>query len=411
MLSTPSLQRPGRDSGKDYATEKLKFRIRTYGVLPQFMLSHLSHHLCTGVLVPLLPLLRQDFQLSYFRSGLLTSSFSIAYGLAQLPIATISDRIGKRTVIILGLLGISLSGIAAGLTRNYSQLLIGLVLMGLFGSSYHASSSSFLSQSFSQEKRGQMLGLHLVGGNLSFMLTPFLAVLIARFSGSWRFAFSILALPALLAGFLLWSTVRGREEREVGLISISVGGEPVWWHMLRTVGLLLGVALLLQLITFSIYSFLPLYLVDKHRVSFEQAGVMTGVMIGVGVIGSPLGGTLSDHMGRQRVILISVISAGPLLYLFTLAPFGSGVLALLTLYGLVMSFRMPAIESLIADFVPSQRRATALATYYFFSQETSSVIAPLVGRLIDLQGMDPVFRGLALAACALSVVVLFGKRW
>ena len=64
-------------------------------------------------------------------------------------------------------------------------------------------------------------------------------------------------------------------------------------------------------------------------------------------------GTLSDHMGRQGVILISVISAGPLPYLFTLAPIGFGVLALLALYGLVMSFRIPAIESLIADFAQS----------------------------------------------------------
>lgn len=411
MLPTPSSQRLGGNNGKDCTTEKLKLRIRAYGVLPQFILSHLGHHLCTGVLVPLLPLLRQYFQLNYFRSGLLTSSFSIAYGFAQLPIATISDRAGKRTIIILGLLGISLSGMAAGLTRNYSQLLICLVLMGLFGSSYHASSSSFLSQSFSQERRGQMLGLHLVGGSLSFMITPFLAVLIARLSGSWRFAFSILALPALMAGFLLWVTVRDHEENEARLTSTSVEGEPVWRYMLQAIGLLLGAALLLQLITFSIYSFLPLYLVDKHGVSFEQAGVMTGIMIGVGIVGSPLGGTLSDRIGRQRVILVSVISAGPLLYLFTLAPIGFGVLAILVLYGLVMSFRMPAIESLIADFVPSQRRATALAAYYFFSQETASVITPLVGRLIDLQGMDPVFRGLALAACALSAVVLFGKRW
>jgi len=375
------------------------------------MLSHLSHHLCTGVLVPLLPMLRQDFQLSYFQAGLLTSSFSVAYGFAQLPVAAISDKLGKRAIITLGLLGVSLAGMAAGFTRQYDQLLVCLILMGLFGSSYHAPSSSFLSQSFSEDKRGQVLGLHLIGGNSSFMVAPFLAVLISRLSGSWRFAFIVLALPALMAGFVLWTTVRGHEEREARLTSTSVGGEPVWRHILQAIGLLLGVALLLQLITFSIYSFLPLYLVDKHGVSFEQAGVMTGIMIGVGVVGSPLGGTLSDRIGRQRVILLSVISAGPLLYLFTLAPIGFGVLAILALYGLVMSFRMPAIESLIADFVPSQRRAIALAAYYFFSQETASVINPLVGRLIDLQGMDPVFRGLALAACVLSVMVLVRKSW
>jgi FSR family fosmidomycin resistance protein-like MFS transporter len=410
MPSTLRFQRPGENNGKDCATEKLKCAIKAYGVLPQFMLSHLGHHLCTGVLVPLLPLLRQDFQLNYFRSGLLTSSFSMAYGFAQLPIAAVADRIGKKAIIILGLLGVSLSGVAAGLTHNYDQLLVCLILMGLFGSSYHAPSSSLLSQSFSQEKRGQMLGLHLVGGNFSFIVTPFLAVLVARLSGSWQFAFVALALPAFMAGFLLWATVRGQEGAGTKVTSDFLGDKLAWQGILRAIGLLLGVALLLQFITFSIYSFLPLYLVDKHGISFEQAGIMAGIMIGVGVVGSPLGGTLSDRIGRQRVILISVVSAGPLLYLFTLAPHGFFLLAILVVYGLAMSFRMPAIESLIADFVPGQRRATALAAYYFFSQETASVITPLVGRLIDIQGMDPVFRGLALTACALSVVVLFGKR-
>jgi MFS family permease len=375
------------------------------------MLSHLSHHLCTGVLIPLLPLLRQDFQLSYFRSGLLTSSFSIAYGFAQLPIAVVSDRVGKRTIIILGLLGVSLSGVAAGLTRNYDELLVCLILMGLFGSSYHAPSSSFLSQSFSKDKRGQMLGLHLIGGNFSFMVAPFLAVLIARLSGSWRFAFIVLALPALVAGFLLWVTVRGQGEEAAKVTADSLEDKLAWRDILRALGLLLGVVLLLRLITFSVYSFLPLYLVDKHGIPFEQAGVMTGIMVGVGVVGSPLGGTLSDRIGRQRVILISVISAGPLLYLFTLAPAGFWLLAILMLQGLTMSLRMPAIESLIADFAPEQRRATALAAYYFLSQETASAITPLVGYLIDIQGMAPVFKELALIACVLSVVVLAGKRW
>jgi FSR family fosmidomycin resistance protein-like MFS transporter len=341
----------------------------------------------------------------------LTSSFSIAYGFTQLPIAALSDRIGKKTIIILGLLGVSLSGVMAGLTRNYDQLLMCLILMGLFGSSYHAPSSSFLSQSFSQEKRGQMLGLHFVGGNFSFVITPLLAVLIARLSGSWRFAFIVLALPALMAGLLLWATVRGRKGTKTKVTSGFLGDKLAWRDILRSVGLLLGVVLLLRLITFSIFSFLPLYLVDKHGVSFEQAGLMTGIMIGMGVVGSPLGGALSDRIGRQKVILISVILAGPFLYLFTLFPLGFWLLTALVLYGLIMSFRTPVVESLIADLVPGQRRATVLAAYYFLGQETASAITPVVGRLIDIRGMDPVFRGLALMACVLSLVVLVRKRW
>jgi predicted MFS family arabinose efflux permease len=49
-------------------------------VIPLFTAAHFSHHLSTGVLVPLLPLLRQDFELDYFQLGVLVSSFSLSYG-------------------------------------------------------------------------------------------------------------------------------------------------------------------------------------------------------------------------------------------------------------------------------------------------------------------------------------------
>jgi MFS family permease len=323
--------------------------------------------------------------MTYFRSGLLTSSFAIAYGFAQLPVAAFSERIGQRTVVVMGLVGMSMAGVAAGFTRDYNQLLASLVLMGLFGSSYHATSSALLSRSFTKQRRGQMLGLHMTGGNLSFMVAPFLAVLIASLSGSWRLAFAVLALPALLAGLLLWATVPGREQVEIHADADASEDGLRWRGIVRAIGLLLGMIVLLSLITYSIYSFLPLYLMDKHGVSFEQAGILTGIMIGVGVVGSPLGGGLSDKIGRKKVILLVV-------------------------YGLIMSFRMPASESLIADYVPGSRRAVALATYYFFGQETSSMVTPLVGRLIDLHGMDPVFRALALLACAISVAALARLR-
>lgn len=360
--------------------------------------------------MPLLPLLRQDFGFNYFQSGLLTSSFALAYGFSQVPIAAFSERVGQRTVIVTGLLGLSSAALAAAFTREYYQLLMCLVLMGFFGSSYHAPTSALLSRSFPRERRGQMLGLHVTGGSLSFMITPFLAVLIASLGGNWRHAFMLLPVPALAAALLLWATVPGTTEMETETLARESEEELSWRVIVRAIGLLLGVTMLLSLITFSIYSFLPLYLTDKHGLSFQQAGVMVGVMLGIGVVGSPLGGALSDRIGRRKVITASLMSAGPLLYLFSVAPMGVWLLCILVVYGLTMSFRMPATESLIADHVPGTRIALALATYHFFSQETSSVITPLVGRLIDVNGLDPVFRGLALVACVVSVLAFWQRK-
>ena len=379
-------------------------------MLPQFVFARFSHHLCTGILVPLLPLVRQDFALSFFQSGLLTSAFGLVYGLAQLPIVALSERIGQRRVMIVGLIGMSIAAIAGGFARDYNQLLASRVLMGFFGSSYGALSSSYISRSFSKERRGQMIGLHLVGGNVSNLIGPFLAVLIASLSGSWRSPFMVLALPALLAGGLLWATVPGEGVVEQKTALDFGQGKLGWRDIVRDIGVLLVVTMVLLVVMFSIQSFLPLYLTDKHGVSFQQAGILTGIMLGIGIVGSPLGGGLSDRIGRERVILYCAISAGPLLCLLTVAPMGLWFLAVVAGLGVTMSFCMPVTESMMADYVPGLHLAMALAMYYSFTQETSSVVTPLVGRLIDLQGMDRVFQTLALLACAISVGALVKLR-
>jgi MFS family permease len=109
--------------------------------------------------------------------------------------------------------------------------------------------------------------------------------------------------------------------------------------------------------------------------------------------------------------LLSLSLAGPLLFAATRAPGSIWLPLSLAAYGTSISARMPAMESLIADVVPSRRRATVLGIYYLLGQETSGVVTPLVGYLIDRRGLDPVFTGLALGLCLVSVVVLtFRKR-
>jgi len=61
-------------------------------VILLFALAHFCHHLCTGCLVPLLPLTGTPLA-RYFQSGLLVSAFSLAYGFGGPPAAWLADRL------------------------------------------------------------------------------------------------------------------------------------------------------------------------------------------------------------------------------------------------------------------------------------------------------------------------------
>jgi FSR family fosmidomycin resistance protein-like MFS transporter len=397
-------------------------------IIPLFTVTHFSHHLSTGVLVPLLPLLRQDFGLNYFQSGILVSSFSLSYGFGQVPMALLADRFSRRSLIVLGLIGTAFSAMAVGFTNAYWQMIPCFIALGLLGATYHAPASSFLSQSVPPEQRGRSLGTHLIGGSASFLLTPPVAVYIATWARTWRLSFLLLAVPALVMSALLWLTTRqlheARQIAEKAELTPSLGGSnpngspkgarnPTisGWQIIRAIGILALISISIQMVFASVYSYLPLYLVDHHGITPEYAGIMVGLVAGAGIVGGPLGGSLSDRLGRKQVILLSLSVAGPLLFATTRAPAGIWLPLSLAIYGTSISTRMPAMESLIADVVPSRRLATVLGIYYLLGQETSGVVTPLVGRLIDLRGLDPVFTGLALGLCLVSVMALtFRKR-
>ena len=94
----------------------------------------------------------------------------------------------------IGLGGIGLAAIGVGLSTTYYPILIVLIVMGIFAGAYHPPAASMLAGYFEPERRGSMLGLHLVGGNIGFVLGAVLGGLIANMLG-WRFAFIILCVP------------------------------------------------------------------------------------------------------------------------------------------------------------------------------------------------------------------------
>jgi FSR family fosmidomycin resistance protein-like MFS transporter len=374
-----------------------------------FALAHFSHHLCTGSLVPLLPLIRNSFGLEYFQSGLLVSAFSLAYGFGGPPAAWLADRVSRRLLIATGLIGVSVSAMAVGLSRSYAQLAVLLGLLGLLGASYHAPASSLLSSMLSRAERGRSLGFHIVGGSSAFLVTPVLAGAIATLAG-WNWAFILLGLPALGVALALAILLRvpeavamtaglGQTQDRVSLLDVT-----------RALGGIVIVAVALQVVGSAFATYLPLFLADTHGVDPALAGMLGGLAIGAGVLGAPVGGAMSDRVGRKPVILASLAATGPLICLVAVVGYGPLLIGVMALYGILMSLRMAPIESLIADVVPQNRRATVLGIYYFLGQETAGVATPLIGRVIDAIGPSPTFLLIAAVTTLLAVLTLLLRR-
>jgi FSR family fosmidomycin resistance protein-like MFS transporter len=340
--------------------------------------------------------------------------------------AMLADRFSRRLIIALGMMGTSLAGIGVSLTQAFWQMVPFFVLMGFVGGTYHAPASSFIAQIVPSDKRGRVLGMHVTGGSASFFFTPAMALGLANLFQTWRASFFILAIPAMLVGILVYNSTEehsgdvgaqaketvalGQGPSEISSLGRGDQAQVSWAEIIRSIGIIACLAMVLQIAIGGVNSYLPLYMVDDHGISPRWAGLVVSLIAGAGVFGAPLGGALSDRLGRKQVILISLLLSGPLLFAVTRSPLGILLLLSLVAYGMSMSVRMPSMESLIADVVPVGRRTTALGVYFFMTMETAGFTTPIFGRLIDLYGLYVVFTCLSVGLCLVAAIALVFRK-
>lgn len=265
-----------------------------------FAFIHLANDLPTGLLMAMLPLIREDLGLNYLQAGVVIAAHHIITGLAQFPGGWLGDRFSRQMVITVGLGGVGLTAVAVGLSSAYYPLLAVLVVMGIFGGAYHPSATSMLSNYFEEERRGRVIAVHLIGGSLGFTLGPILGGLIARMLG-WHPAFIILGIPTVIAALLVMVKFKDYAHLEriqpVNEPSISdgppvrpAGGLSRLGQAVRPIAGITLLAILTQFVAGSAVAFFPIYLVDRHAINPAYAAMWLGVLRGGAAAGSLLGG-------------------------------------------------------------------------------------------------------------------------
>ena len=375
-------------------------------MLPLFILAHFGHHLLTALPVPLLPMIRSNFELDYTQAGFVVSAFTLAYGFSQIPSGWLTDRVGARIMITISICGLGAAGLLVGLSQTYIMLIVFLALMGVLGGGYHPSSPPMISAAVEPTKRGRALGLHMIGGSASSFLSPLIAAAIAATWG-WRGAFTGLAIPTIIFGIIFY-TVLGRwrptNKAENKTNSSYIEALPTPGRLRRLVTIII-LATFTQAVAFSTIAFIPLFLVDHFGTSQETAAASMSLIHSAGLWASPLAGYLSDRWGRVPVILAVCFLAGPVIYLLNLATYGFSIGALLVIVGMVMYSRAPVVQAYIIENTSERNRSTILGFFFFGSIEGSGVLTPAIGYLIDRLGF---YYSFTIASAAIFIMALVG---
>ena len=378
------------------------------GLLPLFMMAHFGHHLVNSLPIPLLPMIRQDFDLNFTRSGLLISAFTLSYGLSQFPAGWLADRIGARVVLTVSICGVSVAGFLFGLSQNYLAMLVLLVAMGVLGGGYHPAAPPLILASVDPKKKGRAMGLHMVGGSAPFFLTPLIAVALASVWG-WRGPFIALSVLTMLFGVVFHLKLKRYSK------AIKPGGDasdaaqaldPPPQKTPRRLVPFIIVSTFTHAVTFSVIAFIPLFLIDRFGLDLKKAGAFLSVYYSAGLWASLLGGILSDRLGGVRVVFTACFLSAPIFFFFNQALSFPAFIFLLFLLGITNYVRTPVSESYIVSQSARRHRSTLLGIYFFSNMEGGGILTPLMGFLIDRHGFYFSFSTAGVLLVAVSVICL-----
>lgn len=365
---------------------------------------HAVHDTYTAFLPPLLPVFIANLALSNTEAGLLTV-FIQGPSLLQPFIGHLADRTNLRHSVILApavtAALMSLLGVAPG----YAVLALFLAIVGLSSACLH-SVGPVMTGNLSGRRLGRGMGFWMVGGELGRTLGPIVivsAIHLLTLEGTPWLMVAGLSLSAIL--YVLLRDVPGRPPD-------AVQGLP-WRQALRAMGPLLiplaGILIARAFMVSALTTYLPTFL-SEEGADLWFAGAALSILEAAGVVGALLGGSISDRLGRRRVLFVSMLATPLLMFAFR-AVKGWLQFPLLLVLGFTALSVTPVVMALVQESYP-ENRALANGLYMALNFGLRAGVVVVIGVLGDLFGLRLAFIiSAAITLLGLPLILLLpGKR-
>lgn len=368
--------------------------------------SHTLHDIFTSFLAPLIPLLTEKLGFSLSTAGLLTviqrlpSLFNPLMGL-------IADKLIIRWFLILSplvsIVAMSLIGVAPSVT----VLAILLLICGIASGVYHTTAPVIMKQ-VSGDKVGTGMSFFMFGGELARTLGPMIvmgAISLWGLEGTWKLIpFGLIGVVILYFQLHKLPDVRPKQREK------EESREPILTAISKMKPLFYVIAPMLLFRAFSktaLTTFLPAYLVEDGY-DPVKAGMVLAFLEAIAAVATLAAGTLSDKMGRKKILVTIMIISPILMYLFTVLD-GAARLVIVGLMGAFFFASTPVFMAMVHD-MNSHYPALANGLFMSINFAMSSMVSILVGFWGDRYGLQHTYQITALLTMGSIPFALMIKR-
>jgi sugar phosphate permease len=380
------------------------------------------------------PLLKTEMGLSDMQLGFVGSAFMWVYA-AALPLAgLIGDRVGRKTLILGGLIFWSLITVATALSTEYWHLLGFRALEGLGEAFYFPASMSLISDYHGRKTRSRAMAVHQSGVYAGTVVGGTFSGLMAELYG-WRCGFYVFGVLGAVLGVVLLLLLREPRrgaaeefpaesdlppEREEAYAEIPFRKSGFWTSLGEifsnpTVLVLMAVFAGANFVAAIVLTWMPSFLHDKFDMRLAMAGFSATAYLQVGsVLGVLCGGFLADKLaagfrgGRMLTQAFGLFLGVPLIFLtgwtlsaevLVLAMFG---------FGFFKGIYDANIWASLYDVVRPTQRATALGFMNSIGWVGGAIAPVAIAAAAQRYGMSASLSANSLIYLGMGLLLCFG---
>lgn len=378
-------------------------------------LGHGLTHWYTATFYLLLPLIGRELGLSYTEIGLIMTVQHLAGAISNIPGGILVDTIGKKGYLMAAsLFWVGFPYALMSLTHSFWMLLLCVTLVGVGNNLWHPAAIPTLAYRY-PERKGLVLSFHGMGGNLGEALAPFVVGALLAWL-SWRAVVVVNVVPGVIMSILIlvllgaFTMAKSDDGVNAKGQSFSAGNYlKDFVSVLRNKGLLLVScsAAFRTMTQVGLLTFLPVYLAYELEYSPFIVGICVTLLQVAGFIAGPIAGHLSDHMGRKRVVISSMLLTGVMIVGMALAGRTILFVFFIALVGFFLYAMRSVLQAWAIECTPKHLAGTGVGVQFGITAIGASVAPALFGMIADAWDIYAAFYFLAGTIIGANFLVFF----
>lgn len=362
------------------------------------------------IMVPILPEIAESLGVNAFWRGMLLTSYALSLGVSALITGPASDRVGRRRILLYGTALMAVTLALHTVAADYELLLFMRLLAGVGGGMLSGGSVAYVGDYFPYEKRGWANGWVMSGTAFGQVAgVPIGKVLATGFGYRWPFL--MFAITMGLSVILIWRYVPSAEaDLDEERLTPSRFLEK-YRHVFRGSHVIAAIGSYFLLFSgFGLFtSFLPSWLERVVGISSYEIAILFAIGGTANVLASPIGGRISDNIGRKPIVVWASVALG---LLMAFAPFyitGFTIAGFLFFLAMALiGIRVGPLQSLLTELVPDRQRGLLMGLAMSIGQAGFGVGSFVASSMYQAFGYLSNAMGGAAAMVAMAGLVHWG---